>query len=91
LDAARLLLPLVLRPSEAPAVTQTPTRTTTPTPTPTEESYVSCPCHDNVRNCSDFQYQSQAQQCYDHCWEQVGYDVHGLDADKDGTVCESLP
>ena len=38
-------------------------------------------------NCSDFLTQAEAQAIYDQC----GNDINGLDRDKDGIVCESLP
>lgn len=38
-------------------------------------------------NCSDFETQAEAQAVYEKC----GTDVNGLDRDKDGIVCESLP
>ncbi len=40
-------------------------------------------------NCDDFTTQSEAQSVYDQCSE--GQDTFGLDRDKDGKVCESLP
>ena len=48
-------------------------------------------CSYNRYNCGDFEWQWQAQQCYDYCLQLVGTDVHYLDADKDGVACESLP
>lgn len=44
-------------------------------------------------NCSDFKNQPEAQQVYDECKNGHGrnMDVYGLDGDKDGKVCESLP
>ena len=50
-----------------------------------------CDCSRNLYNCSDFKVQRQAQECYDHCKRVKGQDVHKLDRDKDGRVCESLP
>ncbi len=38
-------------------------------------------------NCSDFKTQEEAQAVYDKC----DSDINGLDRDKDGIVCESLP
>ena len=74
--------------------TMTPTRTNTVKPTatrtPTSPPAV-CPCHADLRNCSDFSTQAAAQACYDYCMVQVGYDVHRLDSDGDGEACESLP
>ena len=39
-------------------------------------------------NCDDFETQAEAQKVYEACG---GEDVYGLDRDKDGLVCESLP
>ena len=49
-----------------------------------------CDCSGNVYNCSDFKTQAQAQECFDHCWRLKGRDVHKLDRDGDGRVCEGL-
>lgn len=57
---------------------------------------------DNI-NCSNFATQTEAQALYDSCASQIAQDnnataedvknvdVYGLDRDKDGIVCESLP
>ena len=50
-----------------------------------------CDCSGNLYNCSDFKTQRQAQACYDQCRGLKGRDIHKLDRDGDGTVCESLP
>lgn len=47
-------------------------------------------CSSNIYNCSDFQYQEDAQYVFEYCGG-VGNDVHRLDSDKDGIACESLP
>jgi len=52
---------------------------------------VPCACTDDLYNCSDFETQQSAQQCFDHCWALTYTDVHRLDSDSDGTACESLP
>ena len=41
-------------------------------------------------NCSDFQTQGEAQTFFERVGGR-GNDVHGLDGDKDGVACESLP
>ena len=43
-------------------------------------------------NCSDFKTQPEAQSVYDRC-KTLGknMDVYGLDGNKNGIVCESLP
>ncbi len=50
-----------------------------------------CDCSRNLYNCSDFATQRQAQGCYELCKRVKGSDVHKLDGDMDGRVCESLP
>ena len=50
-----------------------------------------CDCSGNLYNCSDFKTQAQAQECYEHCMQVTGRDVHKMDGDEDGRVCESLP
>lgn len=75
-----------------PTKTITPTKTLTPTATATRSAPPGCStCAADVYNCSDFDTQAEAQSCFDYCVEQVGYDVHRLDADNNGVACESLP
>lgn len=101
-EGSFIYLPYVVRPEALPTATPTPTATATqqvtaaptntPTPTPTQSAPSGCTiCTSNVYNCSDFSTQAEAQTCHDYCWEQVGFDVHRLDADDDGEACESLP
>ena len=47
-------------------------------------------CSDNIYNCADFTTQAEAQAVFDYCNPTAG-DVHRLDNDGDGVVCESLP
>jgi hypothetical protein len=48
-------------------------------------------CDTDTYNCADFETQAEAQAVYDYC-DGLGFgDVHRLDADGDGVVCESLP
>ena len=73
-----------------------PTNTSTPLgesapPTHTETPIAVCNCASNLYNCDDFSTHNEAQMCYKHCVSIVGSDVHGLDSDSDGVVCESLP
>lgn len=93
-------MPVIMRPIPTPTFTSTPIPTNTPTATatlqPTATPTVAAPpgctvCTSDVYNCSDFDTQAQAQACYTYCFQQVGYDVHHLDADGDGEACESLP
>lgn len=81
-----------------PTATQPPQPTTTqpatePPPPPTEPPppAAACDCSGNIYNCSDFSTHAQAQACYEYCIAQGRGDVHGLDRDKDGVACESLP
>ena len=45
-------------------------------------------CSSNVYNCADFTTQKEAQAVFDYCGPE---DIHRLDNDGDGVVCESLP
>jgi len=49
-----------------------------------------CECSYNKYNCSDFKTHAEAQSLYECCGG-VNKDVHGLDRDKNGQACESLP
>ncbi|MBZ0305101.1 MAG: excalibur calcium-binding domain-containing protein [Anaerolineae bacterium] len=51
-----------------------------------------CDCNrSNAYNCSNFRTHAEAQTCYETCLAVTGRDVHGLDRDKDGRACETLP
>jgi micrococcal nuclease len=56
-----------------------------------EASGPGCDCSGNLYNCSDFKTQAEAQACYERCMKEKGFDIHKLDRDGDGRVCESLP
>jgi len=45
-----------------------------------------CSCSEDL-NCDDFATQQEAQNCFEFCGPE---DVHGLDNDGDGVVCEGL-
>ena len=47
-------------------------------------------CVSDKYNCSDFNSCSQAKEAYNYCLNNIGYDIHKLDADNDGTPCESV-
>jgi len=47
-----------------------------------------CRCEPNYYNCNDFSSRFAAQVCYNYCMRIKGYDVHLLDVDGDGYVCE---
>ena len=93
-------LPLILQPENTPTPTITntpvpstavPTQTPQPSVTPVIPPANCQTCDYNAYNCSDFDYQFQAQACFLYCLQQVGYDVHDLDRDGDGIACENLP
>lgn len=50
-----------------------------------------CRCDSNSYNCKDFTFQQDAQACFEYCKSQGRGDIHQLDSDRDGVVCESLP
>lgn len=45
-------------------------------------------CSSDTYNCGDFTTQEEAQEAFDYCGPA---DIHRLDNDGDGVVCESLP
>ena len=47
-------------------------------------------CSSDIYNCSDFTTHAEAQTVFEKCGG-VSNDVHRLDANKDGSACESLP
>lgn len=65
-------------------ITSTLQITDTPGPPP-------CTCDSDQYNCSDFKLHSEAQACYNYCISQGKGDIHNLDRDGNGIVCESLP
>lgn len=54
------------------------------------EPATTCSCDTNTKNCSHFKRQPEAQAYFQCCMEKVGFDVHKLDGDGNGLVCESL-
>lgn len=68
----------------APVITPTPIPTLQPEKT---SDYI---CSSNVYNCDDFMTHAEAQKVFEMCGG-VLKDVHGLDRDKDGLACETLP
>ena len=61
---------------------------TASSPSPT--SY-DCSCEGDMYSCTSFNTRSQAQACYDHCQSLGLGDIHRLDTNGDGKVCEYLP
>jgi len=76
-------------PTPTPTPTQTPEPSPSPEPTPslTPQEYV---CSGDEYNCSDFETQEEAQAAFEACGGPET-DIHNLDQDNDGIVCESLP
>lgn len=70
----------------------TPSTATTPAPTsqPQPASSGGYICDRNAYNCTDFKTQTEAQRAFDACGG-TNNDIHKLDNDKDGRVCETLP
>ena len=54
-----------------------------------DDSTVDIVCSSNVYNCDDFKTHLEAQSVFETCGG-TSNDVHQLDQDKDGKVCESL-
>lgn len=54
------------------------------------ETKSQCECSSNKYNCPDFKTQAEAQALFECCGG-TSNDIHRLDSDKDGKVCESLP
>lgn len=72
-----------LESGQVPIISQPTPRPVSPPATPKP----SCDCSGDIYNCSDFGTQAEAQQCFEYC----PGDIHNLDSDGDGSVCESLP
>lgn len=50
-----------------------------------------CHCESNKYNCPDFKTHNEVQSLFECCVKKVGSDIHKLDGNNDGQVCESLP
>jgi len=68
----------------------TPAQQLAPYPTLPTQSTSGYSCSANTYNCTDFSTHAEAQSVYEMCGG-VNNDIHGLDQDKDGEACESLP
>jgi len=86
--ATTIVLPT---PTNSPPATATPTATSIPTATSMPTQAIDYICSSNFYNCRDFATQHEAQQVFDYCMAQVGFDVHRLDGDNDGIACETRP
>lgn len=47
-------------------------------------------CFGDIYNCNDFTTQQDAQDTFELCGGLEGNDIHRLDSDNDGVVCEGL-
>lgn len=50
-----------------------------------------CECGADTYKCDDFPNQASAQACFAYCNDQGAGDIHRLDRDNNGFVCEDLP
>lgn len=80
--------PAVIAPA-AVAPTTPPAFIVQPTPLPQQAAV--CNCSGDVYNCSSFPTHASAQACFRYCLSVGAGDIHGLDRDNDGIVCESRP
>ena len=76
-------------PTATPTHTPEPTHTPTPTPTPSTVELRYDPAGPD-RNCSDFDAWAEAQAFFEAAGGPEN-DRHGLDRDRNGVACESLP
>jgi hypothetical protein len=56
--------------------------------TPTLTPAPACDCSADLYNCADFASSLSAQRCFDYCISQGAGDVHQLDGNNDGRVCQ---
>ena len=71
----------------APAPAPAPVKTASPAAPTNSSEYL---CGGDIYNCTSFATHTEAQAAYESCGG-VNNDVHGLDRDKDGLACETLP
>jgi hypothetical protein len=85
---------------QLPAVTDAPPPTESnpqpppppPTSAPVEAPQAAvCECSYDAYNCRNFGTHNAAQACFNYCGSVGAGDIHRLDQDNDGNVCESLP
>lgn len=79
----------------SPSTCNTSTQTITSSPVTTTPSQTQTPssgyvCSYNAYNCADFATQAEAQATFEGCGGGSN-DIHKLDGDKDGRVCEGRP
>ncbi len=79
-----------LTPTTIKTIVITSPPTTKATTVPTTASGPVCDCSGDLYNCGDFPLPNGAsgQKCFEYCKSIGKGDVHKLDRDKDGFVCE---
>lgn len=83
---------LTISPSDTPQPSDTIAVALTDTPAVVATiGEAPCACTGDLYNCDDLSTYANAQACYDYCIVQGMGDIHELDQDDDGIVCESLP
>jgi hypothetical protein len=75
--------------SNNPKETEEATRSLERAPLDTDIEAATCSCDANTYNCTDFDTPQDAQACYDNCMTLVNSDIHLLDDDENGVVCET--
>jgi hypothetical protein len=75
--------------SDNPDSTEDVTMTIESTSSNSDEEAATCSCDANTHNCTDFDTPQDAQSCYDHCMTVGDSDIHLLDENENGVVCET--
>ncbi len=47
-------------------------------------------CTADIYDCSDFESQNEAQQVFEYCLENTGFDIHKLDRNINGKACDQF-
>ena len=84
--------PTNLPPTNPPPPTSPPPTNPPPTSPPPTSPPPSGDCNCSIDyNCSDFSTHKEAQDCFEFCGGSPSYNWSGLDRDRNGIACESLP
>jgi hypothetical protein len=83
-------------PTNPPPTNPPPTNPPPTNPPPTSQPPTTQPpsgvCNCSIDyNCSDFATHKEAQECFESCGGSPAYNWSGLDRDRNGIACESLP
>lgn len=82
-------LPYIKPAASSPTATPVAVRAQ-PAAVPIAPAAPACQCSGVDYDCGNFGSWRAAQDCFQHCLQTVGSDVHRLDADSNGIACESL-